>query len=387
MQKKKKNGNNIVGLSRHVGGVAQLVTRFGNEVVDVVQDMHGAIANPFSIRGDAYEPAPMVYQLVRYGFRQLGNVVGLTDLLRDPSKERKEFLDLQSVLNGVFGQLYEEQNSQYGITMRLLPSEFRSDASALIVFTHGLCMNDACWFSPAARAFAQWAEQELNAEVAYLRYNTGLHISDNGRKLAGLLDHTPLPRRVILIGHSMGGLVSRSALHQARLQQRPWVAKTTHLITIGSPHEGAVLERMGNYLNRMLAVSTYTKPLMRLGNLRSNGIRDLRFGYLTEEQWQAKSLHSLRASPTVPLDDEVEQLFIAGSTSASTEGNPSGDWLVDVSSGLGLRYYAVHPKLSRKLFYRMGHMTMIEEARTYQHIQKWLLEHGADELRNVEQRQ
>lgn len=373
----KKNGKHIAGLSRHVGGVAQLVTRVGNEVVDVVQDMHGAIGNPFAIRGENYEPAPMVYGLVRYGFRQLGNLVGLTNLLRDPSRERKEYLDLQSILNGIFGQLYEEQQSQYGITMRLLPNEFRPEANTLIVFTHGLCMNDACWFSPAARAFASWARDTLNADVAYLRYNTGLHISDNGRKLAGLLDHTPLPERVILVGHSMGGLVSRSALHQARAQGRAWAAKTTHLITLGSPHEGAVLERLGNHINRLLAVSSYTKPLMRLGNLRSNGIRDLRFGYIVEQQWQAKSLHSLRAAPTVALDDETEHLFIAGSTSASTEGNPNGDWLVDVASGLALRYYPVHPKLSRKLFYRMGHMTMIEEPRTYQYMQQWLLEHGA----------
>lgn len=359
-------------LRHHVGGVAQLITHFGNEVVDVVQDVHGAVANPFSIRGKDYVPAPMVYQLVRYGFRQLGNVVGLTNILRDPSKERKEFLDLQSILNGIFGQLYEEQNSNYAITMQLTPNDFRPETKTLVVFAHGLCMNDACWYSPAAQSFARWVEEQFDAEVAYLRYNTGLHISDNGRKLAGLLDHTPLPQRVILIGHSMGGLVARSALHQARLQERPWAEKVTHLITLASPHEGAVLERLGNYVNRMLALTRYTKPLMRLGNLRSNGIRDLRFGYLVEEQWQAKSVNSLNPSPSVPLDDKAEQLFVAASTSASTEGNPSGDWLVDVPSGLGLRYYPVHPKLQRKVFYRMAHMTIIEEPRLYEYVQQWL---------------
>lgn len=363
-------------LGRNLGGVAQLITRFGNEVVDVVQDMHGAIANPFHLRGNEYVPAPMVYQAIRYGFRQLGNVAALANILRDPSSERAESLSLQSVLNGIFGQLYVEQKSNYAIPMRLTPNEFKPDTKLLIIFVHGLCLNDSCWKSPAVHEFSRWAEQELNAEVAFLRYNTGQHISDNGRKLAGLLAHTPLPKNIVLIGHSMGGLVSRSALHQGREQQSPWVDKLTHLVCLGSPHQGAVLERLGNHVNNFLAISSYTRPLMRLGNLRSEGIRDLRFGYLLEAQWRARAVNTKHSAPIAPLDENVKHLFIAGSTSAEGTLRPKGDWLVDVSSGLGERYYPNAKNLTRKLFYRMGHMLMIEEPRLYQHIQQWLLQTG-----------
>ena len=193
-------------MGRNVGGLAQLVTRFGNEITQVVQDIHGAVANPFSLRGHDYTPAPMVYNLIRYGFRQAGNLAGMADLLADPQRELRDSLDLQSIINGIFGQLLVEQNNRYALPMTLLPKAPPSpEADTLVIFLHGLCMNEACWNSPAADAFCQWARQNLNADIRYLRYNTGLHISDNGRKLAGLLAHTALPERVILIGHSMGG--------------------------------------------------------------------------------------------------------------------------------------------------------------------------------------
>ncbi|MGB2057698.1 MAG: esterase/lipase family protein [Alcanivorax sp.] len=333
-------------LGRNVGGLAQLVTRVGNEITQVVQDIHGAVANPFGLRGNDYTPAPMVYNLIRYGFRQAGNVAGMADLLA-------------------------EQNSPYALRMTLLPTG-PVQGDTLVVFLHGLCMNDACWSNPAADAFNHWARTELKADVRYLRYNTGLHISDNGRKLAGLLAHTALPQRVILIGHSMGGLVARSALHQGRQRGDAWTNKVTHLACLGSPHQGALLERAGNQANRLLGATPYSRPLMRLANLRSDGIRDLRFGYVLEDQWRDRPLDESRPSSKVPLDTQVEQLFIAGSVSEPGHLQPRGDWLVTVDSGLATRLYPEAERLTRELFYQMGHMTMIEESRTYARIQRWL---------------
>lgn len=358
-------------IGHEVGGLAQLVTRVGNEITQVVQDIHGAVANPFGIRGDDYTPAPMVYNLVRYGFRQAGNVAGLAGLLADPNRDLRDSLDLQSILNGVFGQLLAEQNSQYALQTTLLPKQ-PITGKAVVIYIHGLCMNDACWKSPAADAFNQWARKALGADIRYLRYNTGLHISDNGRKLAGLLAHHELPEQVILIGHSMGGLVARSALHQGRLRGDKWVNKVSHLACLGSPHQGALLERVGNSANRLLGVTPYSRPLMRLANLRSDGIRDLRFGYVLEDQWRDRPIDEPRPTCKVPLDPHVQQLFIAGSVSEPGHPAPLGDWLVSVDSGLASDLYPEADTLTRELFYQMGHMTMIEETRTYARVQRWL---------------
>lgn len=364
-------------VGHQVGGLAQLVTRFGNEITQVVQDMHGAIANPFGVRGHDYTPAPMIYNLIRYGFRQAGNVAGMADLLADPNRELRDSLDLQSILNGIFGQLLVEQNSSYALPMTLLPKQaLAAEAETLVIFVHGLCMNEACWNSAAADGFNQWASTHLNAEVRFLRYNTGLHISDNGRKLAGLLAHTALPKRVILIGHSMGGLVARSALHQGRVREDSWVDKVSHLACLGSPHQGALLERIGNNANRLLAATSWSKPLMRLGNLRSDGIRDLRFGYVLEEQWKHRPIDEVAPNGEVPLDPQVTQLFIAGSVSEPGAAQPLGDWLVSVDSALANQLYPQAPQLTREQFWQMGHMTMIEESRTFARVQQWLEQTG-----------
>ncbi|MEP5231605.1 MAG: alpha/beta fold hydrolase [Alloalcanivorax sp.] len=366
-----RNAGRNVG--RNVGGLAQLVTRFGNEITQVVQDIHGAVANPFNLRGHDYTPAPMVYNLVRYGFRQAGNLAGMADLLADPHRELRDSLDLQSIINGIFGQLLVEQNNRYALPMTLLPKAPPTpDADTLVIFLHGLCMNEACWNSPAAEAFGQWARQQHNADIRYLRYNTGLHISDNGRKLAGLLAHTALPERVILIGHSMGGLVARSALHQGRKRDDSWVNRVSHLACLGSPHQGALLERFGNEANRLLGRTPYSRPLMRLANLRSDGIRDLRFGYVLEDQWRDRPLDDPRPTSKVPLDPQVQQLFIAGSVSEPGHAQPRGDWLVTVDSALANQLYPQADHLTREQFYQMGHMTMIEETRTYARVQRWL---------------
>ena len=92
-------------LSQQLGGLAQLLTTMGGEVTQVVQDMHGTIANPFKIRGEGYTAAPIVYDLIRYGFRQAGNLAGFANLAADPDQELRDNLDLRSVVNGVFGQL------------------------------------------------------------------------------------------------------------------------------------------------------------------------------------------------------------------------------------------------------------------------------------------
>ena len=111
---------------------------------------------------------------------------------------------------------------------------------------------------------------------------------------------------------------------------------------------------------------------MRLGNLRSDGIRDLRFGYVIREQWHQRPLDESRPHGKVPLDPAVRQLFLAGSISEEGEPAPRGDWLVRVDSGLARRLYGEAPHLTRRLFYRMGHMAMLEDPRTYECLKKWL---------------
>lgn len=351
------------------GGITGLITLLGGEITDTVQQVHGAIAHPLE-RGRL--PTALVYDMVRYGLRQAGNAVHLARQAASADTPMHDNPDLQSIVNGVFGQLLAARSSPYALSMSMQPGPPSLERDTLILLIHGLCLNEDCWENDAVGAFRRWASPALDAHIRTLRYNTGLHISENGRTLADLLEHMALPKRLILIGHSMGGLVARSALHQGRARGDTWVNKVSHLACLGSPHQGALLERIGNQANRLLGLTPYSRPLMRLGNLRSDGIRDLRFGYVVEEQWRDRPLDEARPSLKVPLDPHVQQLFLAGSLSEADSPAPLGDWLVRVDSALAERLYPDAANLSRKLIYRLGHMAMLEDPRTYEHLETWL---------------
>ena len=60
---------------------------------------------------------------------------------------------------------------------------------------------------------------DLGYTPVFVRFNTGRHISENGASLAALLDELvadwPVEvERIAIVGHSMGGLVARSACHR-----------------------------------------------------------------------------------------------------------------------------------------------------------------------------
>lgn len=357
--------------TRNASALGFLVSRLGDEITQVVQDMHGAFANPMGVRGKDYKPAPLVYNLIRFGFKQIANLAKAGHV---PGHHPHTLLDTQSVFNGVFGQMLAQQNSPYEQDMTLVgPANPLPNADCLVIFLHGLCLNDNSWHSRERLAFSQWARDQLNADTALLRYNTGQHISDNGHDFAQYLASMSLPKQVVLIGHSMGGLVARSALHQGREAGHDWVENVTHLATLGSPHQGAVLERVGNQANRLLGLTPFSKPLMRLGNLRSAGIRDLRFGYVLEDQWRDHPDDAPRPSSKVPLDPHTQQLFIAATLSPADATALAGDWMVSVDSALAHQIYRDQAtNLTRKTLYQLGHMGLLAAPETYQALRQWL---------------
>jgi len=74
---------------------------------------------------------------------------------------------------------------------------------------HGLCLNDRHWRRDEHDHGAALAD-DLGLTPLYLRYNTGLHIGDNGRDFAKMLEtllrNWPRPvEELVILGHSMGG--------------------------------------------------------------------------------------------------------------------------------------------------------------------------------------
>jgi pimeloyl-ACP methyl ester carboxylesterase len=306
---------------------------------------------------------------------------------------------LLSALNGVLGDYLVTTNNAMAIPMRFrrhghsltLNSAALKDAiqpmtGKLLVLVHGLCMNDLQWLRKGHDHGAALT-RDLGYSCVYLRYNSGQHISANGRAFAALLEvlvklwPTPLEDMVI-IGHSMGGLVSRSAVHYAERAGDQWLGKLRKMIFLGSPHHGAPLERGGNWIDTLLDSTPYTAPLARLGKIRSAGITDLRYGNIIDEHWQGRDRfeRSQDSRLPVPLPGKVQCFTVAGTTGnkvGDVKDQLLGDGLVQVNSALGKHKdpnlcLAIPPE-RQWIGYGINHMDLLNHPDVYARINQWLL--------------
>jgi pimeloyl-ACP methyl ester carboxylesterase len=150
----------------------------------------------------------------------------------------------------------------------------------------------------------------------------------------------PVPiESLVLVTHSMGGLVSRSAVHYGRKARHAWCKSLDAIVFLGTPHLGAPLERGGHWIDLLLGAAPYASPFAKLGKVRSNGINDLRHGSVLEADWHAVSGAPRSASEhsAVPLPLRVRCYAIAATMkpSANKKADWLGDGLVPVNSALG----------------------------------------------------
>lgn len=368
------------------GSVLALVARLVGQIATAGRDVHVQVRGSVSplARGESHAGvAEPVYGLVR-GALDVGSD-GLAALARAaddgsdlPDNDRLRLV--VSSLNGVFGDDLAEHGNPLALPMTLQRPVPRDDAARNVVFIHGLCLEDRFWCQGAHPSFVEWAQEHLAAESRYARYNTGRHISENGRDLAYVLDElvrTESDRALVIVGHSMGGLVARSALQFARDNAMQWPSRLEALVTLGSPHQGAGLEQLGNYANRQLRRLPWTAPLTRVGNLRSAGIRDLRYGNLRDHDWQGhddiEHVEDLRTPVETPAG--IRHLFIAATRTATdhpeNEKSLAGDLLVGVDSALA-RGYPGAEGVDRLIVPSLDHMGLMWDGRVYDAIRHWL---------------
>lgn len=87
---------------------------------------------------------------------------------------------------------------------------------------------------------------------------------------------------ILLVGHSMGGLINRSACHYGLEQDRRWVGRVRNVVTLGAPHLGAPLEQAAARAGVALRYTPESRPLADALAQRSVGIKDLRYGALVD---------------------------------------------------------------------------------------------------------
>jgi pimeloyl-ACP methyl ester carboxylesterase len=220
----------------------------------------------------------------------------------------------------------------------------------------------------------------------YVNFNTGLHVSANARELADLLEQLvaawPVPvTEIALVGHSLGGLVARSAAHQADALGHAWRRPLRHVVGLGTPHLGAPLERFTNWGTHHLGRWPETRPFAALLNRRSVGIKDLRYGALLEEDWLGFDPDELLTDhcTEATLLPGVAYSVASATLSREPEGIFATDLLVQHGSAHGIGKVRSIPFDRARSFHlggRKHHFDLLADQQVYDQLRGWLA--GAD---------
>lgn len=386
-------------------GAGKIATDAVLSITNIVEEMHRVIAGVSPIVGRVPSSRTrgitgMVYSSVRGITRVVGaSLDGALKQLSPYLKTRRELPQREAMvaaLNGVFGDYLAATKNPLAITIK-----FRQHGRALsldniasgkvLVLVHGLCMNDLQWNHErqnhsASHDHGAALQRDLGYVPIYLHYNSGQHIATNGEQFANALEKLikqwPVPvTELVIIGHSMGGLVSRSACHYARGAKHAWLRKLSKLIFLGTPHQGAPLERAGNWLDILLELSPYSAPFARLGNARSAGIKDLRHGRIFAANGADDKLNILLPVPH-PYRVKCYAIAATKDSDSGTRKKLRGDGLVPVNSALGgidkANKAAANtlkiPASRRRICYELNHFDLLSSTIVYDQIHAWLSE-------------
>lgn len=389
-------------------GINHLIVDATIGVTDLVEDMHKQIVHPSFLPSTRIQKlitiiAGITYKNIRWSTLFIGkNLHKILEQLtpaidKIKASDKKEII--LSVLNGIIGDYLEEKENPLKIEMQFryqsksflldpktIKATYPNVNGKILLMLHGSCMNDIQW-TRKKHNHGKTIAKELNKTPIYLNYNSGRHISTNGKNLNNLLEELirnwPVPvEELLVIAHSMGGLVMRSAIHYGEQEQKTWTKRLKKVVFLGTPHHGSHVERKGNYLDIILEAIPYVKPFARLGKIRSAGVTDLRYGNLVDEDWLNNDRFERKTDQRrhIPLPKQIKFYSIAaviGKKTTTISTKILGDTLVDVKSALGQHKNPDNSLLFKKgnswIAYENNHLDLLSNLKIFEKIKGWLL--------------
>jgi pimeloyl-ACP methyl ester carboxylesterase len=360
-------------LSGLAGGIGGMHAAISGRVFGAL----GPLGAPVRVVHEA--TADAVYRGVGGGLRALlaGAGVRLWRPGARPPSQTPRGAALIAAVNGLIGDALERDGSVLAVEMAFRErGEIVTDADPgrrPVVFLHGLGETEFAW------GCEPYGSRLPGRTPLYVRYNTGLHVSENGAALDALLSSLPDLEELAIVGHSMGGLVARSACHQGALRGAEWTSRVGHVISLGTPHMGAPLAQGVHWLSAGLHLVPEMRPFAGWLRRRSAGIRDLRHGSLVDEDWRDQDPDALRAKACqeIPLLEGAVHCFVAATVTAS-ESHPLarliGDALVLYSSASG-RSGTRRIGFEEEYGMRLGsthHIALLNHPAVYEKLRDWL---------------
>ena len=382
-------------------GAARIAAEATAGVARIVEGVHQSVLGSMGLPGAATPGRTrgitgLVYRSIHGVTRWVDKGVQTALHLLEPAAAGPEVSSARrdavlAALNGVMGDRLAAEANPLALPLQLRQDGQALDLAALhaagaatgklLVLVHGLCMNDRQWLRAGHDHGAHLA-QALGYTPVYVFYNTGLHIADNGRRLAealeALLAAWPVPvQDLSVLGHSMGGLVARAACHHGAQTDQRWLGHLRHLVCLGTPHHGAPLERAGQWVQVLLGSTPYSRPFVRLARLRSAGITDLRHGQVRAPHVPGQGLADAR-EPT-PLPAGVACFTVAAALAARRSPAAErlvGDGLVPLRSALGQHADPAHclgfAPSHQQVVWKTGHLDLLGSPAVARQLVQWL---------------
>jgi PGAP1-like protein len=304
-------------------------------------------------------------------------------------------------LNGAFGDRLHRRASPLRMSMTIrrdgrdvsadadeLARAFPDATGRLVVFVHGLCETDEAWRLGSRRSvpYGDRLRAELGYTPIYVRYNSGRHISHNGRDLDALLDAVvagwPVEvSEIALVGHSMGGLVARGACHYAGVGGTgSWRERVRHVFMLGTPHTGAPLELAANAACHAASLLPETRPFAAPLKARSAGVKDLGYGYVVDEDWEGHDPDAFwtNTGTVVPFLPGANHYFVSATVSREADARLArvmGDLLVLHRSAWAQRRRGERLQFPVERYRHLGgatHFDLLNHPAVYVQIRRWL---------------
>ncbi|HWE10530.1 MAG TPA: hypothetical protein VG325_14355 [Solirubrobacteraceae bacterium] len=398
-----------------VRALGELAGEAAAGIAGQVRDVHAGVAQrvfgSLRVLGAAAEPVRLIHDGVSTGAyaaaRTLSGAVvrgGVAAFSLTCSDDHPSISDgvpgrlAVGAINGMWGDRLNRRHSVLETPMAVrcggrdvpltpdsLAGAFPDATPRIAVFTHGLCETDDAWRLGAARSvpYGDRLRAELGYTPVYIHYNSGLHISVNGRRLAQLLGELtanwPVEiAEIALIGHSMGGLVSRAACHYAA--EGSWRDRVRHVVSLGAPHKGAPLELAANAACHAASRLPETRPFATPIKIRAAGVKDLGYGYVVDEDWLGHDPDAFwtNTGTEVPFLESAHHYFVSATLTRDPDaplGRLIGDLLVLRKSAWSHQGHGERMQFPVDRYSHVGgatHFDLLNHPVVYAQLRHWL---------------